>query len=131
MVPAPASRTAGSHFFIPRASRGQIPPRALCRGRRRDELRSPAGRGCQRWRPRVVLDIGGGSTEVVYGHGPEITYRASFPIGAVNITERFLKGDPPTAAEFDAAERAIEQALSPLEPSDPDAAAIGTGGTLY
>ena len=80
---------------------------------------------------RTVADIGGGSTEVVYGRGPEITYRASFPIGAVKVTETFLKGDPPSAAEFDAAERAIEQTLSPLEPADPDAVAIGTGGTLY
>ena len=83
------------------------------------------------YRPRVVLDIGGGSTEVVYGEGAEISYRASFPIGAVRLTEAYLKSDPPSALEFDAAQRAIEQALSPLEPAAPLALAIGTGGTLY
>jgi exopolyphosphatase/guanosine-5'-triphosphate,3'-diphosphate pyrophosphatase len=84
-----------------------------------------------RSRPRVVLDIGGGSTEIVYGYASEITYRASFPLGAVRLTEAYLKSDPPSAAEFGAAENVIEQTLSPLEPADPDALAIGTGGTLY
>jgi exopolyphosphatase/guanosine-5'-triphosphate,3'-diphosphate pyrophosphatase len=40
--------------------------------------------------PSVVIDIGGGSTEIVYGTKNDgIVWRNSFPIGAVTCTERF------------------------------------------
>ena len=46
----------------------------------------------------VVLDIGGGSTEIVTKVEGEIL-SVSLDIGCVRLTERFLHGDPPTAAE--------------------------------
>ena len=42
----------------------------------------------------AVIDIGGGSTEVVYCN-PK-----SFPVGAVTLTEKFMKSDPPTNLEI-------------------------------
>jgi exopolyphosphatase/guanosine-5'-triphosphate,3'-diphosphate pyrophosphatase len=54
----------------------------------------------------VVLDIGGGSTEIVTKAGGEIL-AVSLDIGCVRLTERFLHGDPPTAAETAAAVGAI------------------------
>jgi exopolyphosphatase / guanosine-5'-triphosphate,3'-diphosphate pyrophosphatase len=54
----------------------------------------------------VVLDIGGGSTEIVTKAGEEIL-SVSLDIGCVRLTERFLHGDPPTASEVADATRAI------------------------
>ena len=51
--------------------------------------------------PFLVLDIGGGSTELVVGTGaddPELA-AVSLQVGCVRLTERFLQGDPPTAEE--------------------------------
>jgi exopolyphosphatase/guanosine-5'-triphosphate,3'-diphosphate pyrophosphatase len=56
--------------------------------------------------PVVVLDIGGGSTEIVTKVGEEIL-SVSLDIGCVRLTERFLHGDPPTASEVADATQAI------------------------
>ncbi|WP_329067429.1 Ppx/GppA phosphatase family protein [Amycolatopsis sp. NBC_01480] len=54
--------------------------------------------------PFVVVDVGGGSTELVLGtwdgRRAEVLAAKSVDIGCVRITERALKGDPPTAAEI-------------------------------
>jgi exopolyphosphatase / guanosine-5'-triphosphate,3'-diphosphate pyrophosphatase len=58
----------------------------------------------------VVLDIGGGSTEMVTRDRGEIL-SVSLDIGCVRLTERFLRRDPPTATEVAAAVRAIATEL--------------------
>lgn len=50
----------------------------------------------------AVLDIGGGSTELIVGDGREITAHRSIDIGAVRLTERFLRGTPPSDADLEA-----------------------------
>jgi exopolyphosphatase / guanosine-5'-triphosphate,3'-diphosphate pyrophosphatase len=50
----------------------------------------------------LVVDIGGGSTELVVGTGEEITFFASLQAGTVRHTERYLKADPPDAGELEA-----------------------------
>lgn len=51
-------------------------------------------------RPPLVLDIGGGSTELVLGAGPQSAIEGvSLDVGSVRLTERHLHSDPPTADE--------------------------------
>ena len=50
----------------------------------------------------VVVDIGGGSTELVIADGAEIAAH-SMQLGCVRVTERALQSDPPRPAELDAA----------------------------
>jgi exopolyphosphatase/guanosine-5'-triphosphate,3'-diphosphate pyrophosphatase len=52
--------------------------------------------------PTLVVDIGGGSTEIVVGSGEEVGFHASLQAGVVRHTERHFSGDPPTAAEMEA-----------------------------
>ncbi len=51
-------------------------------------------------KPRVVIDIGGGSTEFVIGHGATVDFHVSTQAGVVRQTERFLRSDPPRSAEL-------------------------------
>lgn len=49
----------------------------------------------------LVVDIGGGSTELVVGDGPEVGFYASLQVGTVRHTERHVTHDPPTAGELE------------------------------
>jgi exopolyphosphatase/guanosine-5'-triphosphate,3'-diphosphate pyrophosphatase len=49
----------------------------------------------------LVVDIGGGSTELVIGDGPEVGFYASLQVGTVRHTERHVSHDPPEAAELE------------------------------
>lgn len=51
--------------------------------------------------PTLVIDIGGGSTEMIVGTGIEITFHTSLQAGVVRHTERHISGDPPTAVELE------------------------------
>ena len=57
----------------------------------------------------LVLDIGGGSTELVVGRVGERSPRAaiSLDIGCVRLTEVYLHGDPPTAEQAEASARSF------------------------
>jgi len=48
----------------------------------------------------AVFDIGGGSTELVVGHGAHVDFHVSTQAGVVRQTERFLHHDPPTPDEL-------------------------------
>ena len=65
--------------------------------------------------PVAVLDLGGGSTELILGgqHGHVIAAK-SLDIGSVRVTERLMPSDPPTAAEIEAATRVVDDALDTL-----------------
>jgi exopolyphosphatase/guanosine-5'-triphosphate,3'-diphosphate pyrophosphatase len=49
----------------------------------------------------LVVDIGGGSTELVFGSGPEVSFYASLQAGTVRHTERYLTTDPPAADDLE------------------------------
>lgn len=51
--------------------------------------------------PTLVVDIGGGSTELIVGSEYEPDFRTSLPIGVIRQTERHIKTDPPTALELE------------------------------
>ncbi len=52
--------------------------------------------------PTLVVDIGGGSTELVVGTGTEVAFHASLQAGVVRHTERHIASDPPTTVELEA-----------------------------
>lgn len=59
----------------------------------------------------TVVDIGGGSTEVVLGKENEIVDWESTNLGAVGVTERFIHHDPPLPTEFSAMETSVFSSL--------------------
>jgi len=79
----------------------------------------------------LVVDVGGGSTELILG-GPEgVSFHTSLDLGCVRLTERFLHGDPPAAEELEACgahvrELLHEAILAEVAP----ATAIGVAGTV-
>jgi len=50
----------------------------------------------------LLFDVGGGSTEVVWARGEEILVATSLPLGALHLTESYLRTDPIDPREFDA-----------------------------
>ncbi|MGN6275170.1 MAG: Ppx/GppA phosphatase family protein [Solirubrobacterales bacterium] len=52
--------------------------------------------------PTLVVDIGGGSTELVVGTGAEVAFHDSLQAGVVRHNERHVASDPPTASELEA-----------------------------
>ncbi len=64
-----------------------------------------------------VIDIGGGSTEIIEGvpDTDAVAARISVPYGAVRLTEAFLKSDPPTIAQLDQANRAVRDAFARID----------------
>jgi exopolyphosphatase/guanosine-5'-triphosphate,3'-diphosphate pyrophosphatase len=84
----------------------------------------------------LVVDIGGGSTEITLGRGGTVS-SVSLQLGCVRLTERFLKGDPPTRDEVAATRRAIADALTEGEGElpelchlDPMRRMVGLAGTV-
>jgi exopolyphosphatase/guanosine-5'-triphosphate,3'-diphosphate pyrophosphatase len=81
----------------------------------------------------LVIDIGGGSTEVIITHSGEEPIAASLPLGAVYLTERFLHHDPPSGEELELLRRsvrgALEQQRAFLRPG-PACIFAGTAGTI-
>ncbi|MGD0882635.1 MAG: Ppx/GppA phosphatase family protein [Acidimicrobiales bacterium] len=63
--------------------------------------------------PFLVLDIGGGSTELVEGDGPDDPDLAavSLQLGCVRLSERFFRSDPPTATQLAEAEAEVAAQL--------------------
>jgi exopolyphosphatase/guanosine-5'-triphosphate,3'-diphosphate pyrophosphatase len=67
----------------------------------------------------LVIDIGGGSTELVLGRAGEVSWHASTQIGVVRHSERHLHSDPPTPGELDALR-------ADLQLTAPEDARVGT-----
>ncbi|HYJ76843.1 MAG TPA: Ppx/GppA phosphatase family protein [Kineosporiaceae bacterium] len=62
--------------------------------------------------PALVVDIGGGSTELVLGERADGPVQArSVDVGSVRLTERHLHSDPPTAAEIERARADVVEGL--------------------
>jgi exopolyphosphatase/guanosine-5'-triphosphate,3'-diphosphate pyrophosphatase len=80
----------------------------------------------------LVIDIGGGSTEMIVGARGAVEFHVSTQVGVVRHTERHLHSDPPTAAELAAlaadARAALEAAVPP-EIRERPAAAVAVAGT--
>jgi exopolyphosphatase/guanosine-5'-triphosphate,3'-diphosphate pyrophosphatase len=70
-----------------------------------------ATRGLDLPSPYLVVDVGGGSTELAFGADAAVA-AASLPIGSVRMTERFVRTDPPTRRELDAIRSEVRARLS-------------------
>jgi exopolyphosphatase/guanosine-5'-triphosphate,3'-diphosphate pyrophosphatase len=82
--------------------------------------------------PVLVVDIGGGSTELIIGAGGEASFHVSTQAGVVRQTERHLHHDPPTEAEQRALAEDVSKILDQAVPQEQRAAArhlIGVAGT--
>ena len=79
--------------------------------------------------PRVVIDLGGGSTEVVHGVGDTLVSRVSLEIGSVRLTEAFVSGDTVSLAQLDALRAAVEAACAVLSPAPEHAVAVAVAGS--
>jgi exopolyphosphatase/guanosine-5'-triphosphate,3'-diphosphate pyrophosphatase len=83
--------------------------------------------------PFVVVDLGGGSTEVVLGDAAGVRAGHSADIGCVRLTERCLHSDPPTAAEVAAAREVVRQRLGEalrVVPVEQARTWVGVAGTF-
>ena len=82
--------------------------------------------------PLLVIDIGGGSTELILGNADgSIVAAESLDIGSVRLNERHLAGDPPSKDEIAAAVVDIDEALDGCSADPAEAgAAIGVAGTV-
>jgi len=79
--------------------------------------------------PRAVVDIGGGSTEVVLGRGDDILSRKSINIGSVRMTERHVTDDPPRH-QVPALRAAIRAELAGAIPDIRPSELVGVAGTV-
>ncbi len=79
---------------------------------------------------RAVLDIGGGSTEIIEGTGGEVLTARSVDVGSVRLSERFFPVLPPPSAALEYAAREVTAALSFVKPMEAGRLCIGVAGTL-
>lgn len=78
----------------------------------------------------LVIDIGGGSTEVIFGGRTAIQSRISLALGAVRLTEAVLHSDPPTITEMADAARLAATGVEGLRAAGENYTVVGVGGTL-
>src|SRR5881397_7453 len=80
----------------------------------------------------AIVDIGGGSAEVILAAGGVIEQVASLPLGAVRLSERYCKSDPLRRKHWKALRRGIDDAIDEKMGKPPFAAEvmIGSGGTF-
>jgi exopolyphosphatase / guanosine-5'-triphosphate,3'-diphosphate pyrophosphatase len=82
--------------------------------------------------PFVVVDLGGGSTEIVLG-SDRVVASYSADIGCVRLTERCLRSDPPTPVEVEAAREVVRERLEValgVVPVDGARSWVGVAGTM-
>jgi exopolyphosphatase/guanosine-5'-triphosphate,3'-diphosphate pyrophosphatase len=90
--------------------------------------------------PLLLLDVGGGSSEFIVGHGGRKSFARSFPLGTVRLMEKFPHTDPPTPEEFaqcrdwlvNFLEKEVRPELEPVLEKEKNSGIVqlaGTGGT--
>lgn len=94
--------------------------------------------------PLLLLDVGGGSTEFILGHGEQKQFSHSFPLGTVRLLEKVPPSDPPTATELAACRKWLRNFLqteirpklkaelrqeAKFDPVHHRVQLVGTGGT--
>ncbi len=81
----------------------------------------------------LVVDIGGGSTEIIISRPGEVPTTDSLPLGAVYLTERFITHDPPSPEDAvllrSAVRRVLDDRTDEMQPV-PSSMFVGTAGTI-
>jgi len=78
----------------------------------------------------IVIDIGGGSTEFIYGKGDLVQNRFSLNIGAIQLTETYLTSDPITESEYREMMEYIRGVFQDLAVPKTTPVLVGMGGTM-
>jgi len=83
----------------------------------------------------ALVDIGGGSTEVIVAKGTEPLFIKSLDFGVVNLTDKYMRHDPPTKEDINLMKEEISQKLAPFvnliaKFLTPHTVFIGTAGTI-
>jgi exopolyphosphatase/guanosine-5'-triphosphate,3'-diphosphate pyrophosphatase len=78
----------------------------------------------------IVVDIGGGSTEIVVSERGAVTFSRSLPLGSVRLTERHVRHDPPPPEELEAIAHDIDGALAVVPWPAAGATLVGVAGTV-
>ncbi|HVY76956.1 MAG TPA: Ppx/GppA phosphatase family protein [Solirubrobacterales bacterium] len=82
--------------------------------------------------PTLVIDIGGGSTELIVGTGEEISFHTSLQAGVVRHSERHITTDPPSTTELEALARDVRNLVEGAiagQPGTNARAGIAVAGT--
>ncbi|HXF11085.1 MAG TPA: Ppx/GppA phosphatase family protein [Desulfuromonadaceae bacterium] len=90
--------------------------------------------------PLLLLDVGGGSTEFIVGHGKDKHFAESFKLGTVRMMEKIPHSDPPTAGELAKSrdwlktflQKEVRPRLEPVLEREQQSGAVqlaGTGGS--
>lgn len=79
--------------------------------------------------PHLVIDLGGGSTEVVLGEGPTLGWRRSLEIGSVRLTETFIDLEAITDADRDRLRAHVTRAAEVLPDARAATAIVAVAGT--
>jgi exopolyphosphatase/guanosine-5'-triphosphate,3'-diphosphate pyrophosphatase len=81
--------------------------------------------------PLLVIDIGGGSTEFIYGNSAgRVDFRHSYDVGSVRLTERFVRTDPLSPEERERITAHLRETFATLPPPPPAAELVGVAGTV-
>lgn len=78
----------------------------------------------------LILDIGGGSSELAFGKGYELKNAVSMDMGSVRFTERFFKSDPPDSEQIDKARSEIRKLLNEQRLPEEEFDLVGVAGTI-
>jgi exopolyphosphatase / guanosine-5'-triphosphate,3'-diphosphate pyrophosphatase len=81
----------------------------------------------------VIVDVGGGSTELVAGARDGVRWHDSLDMGSVRLTDRFLHSDPPADEELADCAAAVRALLAERVPDEIRSAArsaVGVAGTI-
>ncbi|MEL6903019.1 MAG: Ppx/GppA phosphatase family protein [Cyanobacteria bacterium J06606_4] len=92
-------------------------------------------------KPHAIIDIGGGSTELILGNGGPHDFLSSSKVGAVRLTSRFVSTDPISKKEYDYLRAYVNGVLEPTvdslkkqlrknNPAGTPLKLIGTSGTI-
>ncbi|MEQ1506009.1 MAG: Ppx/GppA phosphatase family protein [Myxococcota bacterium] len=83
--------------------------------------------------PALLIDIGGGSVELVVAERDRVISAYSYPLGHLRTTEQFVRSDPPTADEIQAIRKHVRQVIRPVTEdvrTGEIGSVVGTSGSI-